>query len=76
MKNLLECIETRAHPVSDIEQGYMSTSACILANISQRLGRSLSWDHARGAIVGDEEANRLLRREYRAPWTHPDAATV
>jgi predicted dehydrogenase len=76
MKNFLECIETRAHPVSDIEQGYMSTTACILANISQKLGRSLAWDHARGVLVGDDEANRLLRREYRGPWQHPDAATV
>ena len=64
MKNFLECIETRALPVSDIEQGYMSTSACILANISQKLGRSLAWDHAKGVVIGDDEATRLLRREY------------
>jgi len=76
MKNFLECIETRQRPVSDIEQGYMSTSACILANISQKLGRSLAWDHARGVVIGDDEANRLLRREYRAPWQRPDAATL
>jgi predicted dehydrogenase len=76
MKNFLECIETRAHPVSDIEQGYMSTSACILANLSQKLGRSLAWDHAKGVVIGDDEATRLLRREYRAPWQHPDAATA
>jgi predicted dehydrogenase len=73
MKNFLECIETRARPVSDIEQGYMSTSACILANLSLKLGRSLTWDHAKGEVVGDDEANRLLRREYRAPWQHPAA---
>src|SRR5580765_3989798 len=42
MKNFLECIESRQKPVSDIEQGYMSTTACILANISQKLGRSLA----------------------------------
>jgi predicted dehydrogenase len=76
MKNFLECIETRALPVSDIEQGYMSTSACILANISQKLGRSLAWDHAKGVVIEDDEATRLLRRDYRAPWQHPDTATV
>ena len=37
-----------------------------------RLGRTLLWDAAKGQIVGDEEANRLLRRPYRAPWVHPD----
>jgi len=76
MKNFLECVETRRLPVADIEQGYMSTSACILANLSMRLGRSLQWDHAKGVVVGDEEANRLLRRPYRSPWVHPDAMTV
>jgi predicted dehydrogenase len=76
MKNLLECIQTRQKPVSDIEQGYISTTACILANLSMKLGRTLTWDHAKGVVVGDDEANRLLRRPYRAPWVHPDPAKV
>ena len=38
MKNFLECIASREKPVSDIEQGYMSTTACILANMSLKLG--------------------------------------
>ena len=75
MKNFLECIESRQRPVADIEQGYMSASSCILANISQKLGRSLTWDHAKGVVVNDEEANRLLRRPYRAPWVHPEPGT-
>jgi predicted dehydrogenase len=76
MKNLLACIESREKPVSDIEQGYMSTTACILANLSMKLGRSITWDHAKGLAVGDDEANRLLQRPYRAPWPHPDPAKV
>jgi predicted dehydrogenase len=76
MRNFLECIETRGLPVADIEQGYMSTTACILANLSMRLGRSLQWDHGRGMVVGDDEANQLLRRPYRSPWQHPGLATV
>jgi predicted dehydrogenase len=74
MKNLLACRETREHPVSDIEQGYISSASCILANLSLRLGRTLEWDHEKGQVVGDEEANRLLRRPYRAPWVHPEPA--
>jgi predicted dehydrogenase len=76
MKNLLQCIETRERPVSDIEQGYISTTACILANLSQKLGRSLTWDHAHGVVVGDVEANALLRRRYRGEWVHPEAANI
>ncbi len=76
MKNFLECTASRANPVADIEQGYMSTAACILANISLDLGRSLQWDHAKGVVVGDEEANKRLRRPYRGPWVHPDPNKV
>jgi predicted dehydrogenase len=76
MADFLSCIESRRTPVADIEQGYMSASACILANMSMALGRSLQWDHAKGVVVGDAEANRLLRRPYRAPWEHPDPARV
>jgi predicted dehydrogenase len=76
MRNFMECVESRQKPVADIEQGYMSAAACILANISMGLGRSLKWDHAKGLVVGDDEANKLLRRPYRAPWVHPDPKTV
>jgi predicted dehydrogenase len=76
MRNFMECIESRQKPVADIEQGYMSAAACILGNISMNLGRSLKWDHAKGLVVGDDEANKLLRRPYRAPWVHPDPKTV
>jgi hypothetical protein len=41
-----------------------------------RLGRSLQWDHAKGQVVGDDEANGLLRRPYRTPWVHPDPDRV
>jgi predicted dehydrogenase len=71
MKDLLACIETRGKPVADIEQGYISTTSCILANLSMQLGRSLAWDPAKGSIIGDDEANRLLKRSYTSPWVHP-----
>src|SRR5207253_271929 len=72
MRDLLTCIGNRGKPVADIEQGYISTASCILANLSMQLGRSLTWDPAQDRIVGDEEANRLLRRPYREPWIHPE----
>ena len=76
MKNFLECIASRERPVADIEEGYISTTACILANLSLQLGRSLTWDHAAGRVGGDDQANALLQRPYRSPWVHPDPATV
>jgi len=76
MKDLLNAIANRSKPVADIEQGHISTASCILANMSMKLNRSLTWDAAAGKVVGDEEANRLLARPYRAPWVHPDAAKI
>jgi len=73
MVDFLRCIETRGKPVADIEQGHISTASCILANLSMQLGRSLAWDPAKHQIVGDNDANKLLRRPYRAPWVHPEA---
>ena len=76
MKDLLACIETRGKPVADIEQGQISSASCILANVAMQLGRTLMWDAAKGRVAGDDEANRLLRRPYRAPWVHPEADKV
>ena len=73
MQNFLASIDTRSRPVSDIEQGYISTASCILANNSMKLGRSLKWDAEKQLVAGDSEANALLRREYRAPYKHPAA---
>jgi predicted dehydrogenase len=74
MKDLLANMASRGRPVADVEEGYISTTACILANISMKVGRTLEWDHARGLVVGDAEANGMLRRPYRAPWVHPEPA--
>ncbi len=71
MQDFLAAIESRGKPVADIEQGYISTTTCILANLALELGRSLAWDPKKGEVAGDEEANRLLSRPYREPWVHP-----
>jgi predicted dehydrogenase len=75
-KDLLAAIDKRSRPVADIEEGYTSTSCCILGNMALKLGRTLEWDAKAGRIVGDDEANRMLRRQYRAPWAHPEVNAV
>ncbi len=71
MNDLLQNIASRGKPVADIEQGHISTASCIMANLSMKLGRALHWDPETHRVVGDEEANKLLIRPYRAPWVHP-----
>jgi predicted dehydrogenase len=71
-EDFLAAIRTRGRPVADIEQGHISTASCILANLALQLNRTLTWDAAKHSVVGDEEANRLLRRPDRKPWVHPE----
>src|SRR5262245_2094829 len=72
VRDFVHAVQTRGRPVADIEEGHISTASCILANLSMRLGRSLTWDATTQRVVADDEANKLLRRPYRAPWVHPE----
>jgi predicted dehydrogenase len=76
MQDFLAAIDARSKPVADIEQGYISTTSCILANLSMQLGRTLNWDAAAQRVKDDDEANRFLRRPYRSPWVHPEVNQV
>jgi predicted dehydrogenase len=69
--DLLDAIKTGRRPVSDIEEGHRATNCSLLAMISYRVGRSIEWDGAKERIVGDDAANKLLRREYRKGWEYP-----
>lgn len=76
MLDFLKAIADRSKPIADIEQGHISTTSCILANMSMELGRSLTWDPVKHVVVHDEQATALLRRPYRAPWQHPEPDSV
>lgn len=69
--DFLKAIRTGAKPVSDIEEAHRSTNVSLLGMLSYKLGRSIQWDGQKTEIVGDPEANRLLRREYRKGWEYP-----
>lgn len=70
-QDFLAARQEKRLPVSNIEEGHISSACCILANLSMDLGRSFKWDAAAGKIVDDDEANGRLARPYRAPWVHP-----
>ncbi len=69
VKAYLECVRTRKRFVSDIEDGHLASATPHLANVALRLGRTLQYDPDKEQFVGDAEANAMLRRRYRAPWT-------
>ena len=74
VQNLCDAIRGSAKLNADALTGHLSTSLCHLGNIATRLGRSLEFDPQAEKIVGDEEANALVRREYREHWGTPRGA--
>lgn len=71
MRDFVNAIEAGTKSAADIEQGFISTSCCILANTAYKLGRAIHWDGKNQRVIGDEAAQKALTRDYRAPWIHP-----
>jgi hypothetical protein len=71
VKNLVDAIRTGVPLNADATIGHLSTSLCHMGNIATRLARSLEFDPATEQFVNDDEANRLVRREYRDHWGRP-----
>jgi len=68
VQNFLRAVKSRELPAADIEIGHRTTSACHLGNIALRMQQKLRWDAKEERFIGNEEANRMLVRPYRAPW--------
>ena len=71
--DFLQAIRTGSKPISDIGEVHLSTNLALLGMLSMKIGRSLEWDGATERILGDEAANKLLRRAYRPGWEYPKA---
>lgn len=71
-RNFIDCVVSRKEPIAPCEVAHRSITICHLGNIAMLLGgRDLKWDPEKEQIVGDDEANKMLSRPYRAPWKLP-----
>ena len=68
MGNFFEGFKHNLPVISDVESQHRTVSVCHLGNISIRVGRKIEWDAEKQEIVGDSEANSMLRRAQRAPY--------
>jgi len=69
IRNFLDCVKSRQHPVTDIEVGCRATNACHLGNIAYLCRERVVWDAANQQLVqASPAARKLLSRQYRAPW--------
>ncbi len=72
-ENFVRCVRSRELPNADVEEGHRSALWTHYANISYRLGgRKVRIDPKTEQIVGDPEAMKLFKREYRKPYAIPD----
>ena len=72
-ENFFQCIRDRKAPNAEVADGHLSMNLCHLANLSNRLGnQKLLWDGEKESFIGNDEANRMLRANYRTPWVIPE----
>ncbi len=72
-QDFLDCIKSRQLPVADVEIGHRSATVCHIGNIVARLGRGVKWDPKAERFIGDDQAQAMTDRAYRAPWAHDTA---
>jgi hypothetical protein len=68
-RNWLDCVKSRKEPIEPVEAGHSTVNICHCGNIAMRLKRKVQWDPETETFGDDAEANAMLRRPYRDPWS-------
>ena len=68
-RDFTDCIVNRGEPYAPAEVGHRTATVSHIGNIAMRLGRKLQWDPIAERFLNDDEANRMLSRTQRAPWS-------
>ena len=68
-RNFLDCVRSRQDPYFPAEIGHRCCSVMHIGNIAMDLGRKLRWDPRAERFPGEPDANRMLSRVMREPWT-------
>lgn len=68
----LDGIKTRQQPSCSVLYHVRVDVPIVLGLLAYRVGRSLRFDPETEQILGDAEATRLAKPEYRPPWRFPE----
>ena len=68
LRNFLDCVKSRQDPRVPVEIGHRTNIVCQMSAIASRLQRKLRWSPEQERFLGDDEANKMLSRQMRAPW--------
>ena len=70
-RNFLDCVRSRKLTESNLAYAHNMTIPMHLGLISFWTGRKLRWNGRSEQFVRDKEANALLDKTYRQPWSLP-----
>ena len=73
-ENFIKAVRSRKRTdlTAEAQELHLSSALPHLANIAYRTGRMLRFDPKTERFIGDDEANRLLTRDYRPPYVVPE----
>lgn len=69
VRGWIEAIRTRRRTNAPVEVAHRSTTLCNIGAIAMQLGRKLAWNPETERFENDDEANRMLCKPMREPWT-------
>jgi hypothetical protein len=64
-----DCIRNGGAAYAPAEIGHRTATIAHIGNIAMQLGRKLTWNPDQERFDGDDEANAMLGRAQRPPWT-------
>jgi predicted dehydrogenase len=67
--NWLDCIRSRQQTIAPVEVAHRACSACLLHHMAMKTKRKLLWDPQKERFHNDDEANAMLSRPQRPPYT-------
>ena len=72
MYNFLDCVKSREQPIAHAEVAHLSCGLPHLGEITYRTSGVTHFDPKTEKFIDNPEADKLLTKEYREPWSMPD----
>jgi predicted dehydrogenase len=67
-RNFVDGVKTRTECICPAETGHRSVTPGHLGHVSAKIGRKIKWDPQNERVIGDPEAEKLLKADFRYPW--------
>ena len=69
LAHFVDCVKSRKQTNADAEVAHLTCGLIHLGEIAFRLKRVMEFDPDREIFPKDPEGNKMLTKQYRAPWS-------